>query len=392
VDILLVLDGATNNTVQLQAHFARQILDPDLVPIAAHIRTAVYVIESDAGFFVDFNDTVRTLSADEPTVNVGINATESVADMITTLNTFSSTVRKSVVAIVFDSNGATSIAVEQAALDNLPTRLPVVTVSVPATATRADAVSFLSGAMTADLRAALCRQSQNPIVLNPLPSVLAPGGRIFQYGIPLDTFWDEEYNFDLPILLHWSNRASTSASTASLPPWLSYDNISRTLVGVPSSTSSEVVQLQVWAANERLRSPAELLYITVVPNADDGRLLPPVVVNFTGTLLSNPVVPTPRRSRQRQRRQTAPSNCTGQPDGFQRVAAMHAVANATGEPVSNVLLVSAIPQDGTCAYDASFVVDATCDGREGVRDDLEQNGATEIEAALNSPIQYGNQR
>jgi hypothetical protein len=71
---------------------------------------------------------------------------------------------------------------------------------------------------------------------------------------------------------------------------------------------------------------------------------------------------------------------------------MHAVANATGEPVSNVLLVSAIPQDGTCAYDASFVVDATCDGREGVRDDLEQNGATEIEAALNSPIQYGNQR
>jgi len=380
-DVLIVLDAETNGSAAVQSHFATRLLDTELLPNVSHLRVGVYLLGHSDGFVLDFNDTSRSFN-EVPTVDGG-NVTMGIIEMLLSLDLPPpNSTRKGIVAIVIDGENSTSAEVQRLAQAIIPDAVEVVPVVVAQNATRQDAVEFLTDDMLAALRVPLCRENVSAMVLNGLPSdLVARAGRIFEYTIPQNTFWDEEFLFDLPIVVHPIN-------TTSLPSWLSYDNATRTLVGVPDRRTSDVVPLEIWAANERVESPTEIVHITVVPDSSEQ----PIVVNLTAALLSPPVAPSLDGSR-RLRRQALLASCERQPNGFTRVAAIHAIAAATNASVEDVLLLEAAPRIDACIYDAQFGVDSGCPGRKDVVEGLLDNGTRVIEGSLNSPaVPYASRR
>jgi hypothetical protein len=183
-----------------------------------------------------------------------------------------------------------------------------------------------------------------------------------------------------------------TTSSPAIPRWLSFDNASRALVGVPSVDDFGVVQLVVWAAagnNARVSSPQERLYITVTEF--DSINAPTIVANLTLTLLLQDRVTSTLPARARRQTSnvsnTPPNACSTQPDGFHRYALVTAMASSVDVDPSEVVLLSAssavASSSGTCEFDAVMGASVACDSVKDSLTSFEENGTTAMETSLN---------
>ena len=100
-----------------------------------------------------------------------------------------------------------------------------------------------------------------PQVINPLQWQYAEIGQFFSFNIPQDTFIDP--NFD-PLVFHVSY-----ANQTNLPPdhWLTFNPISVTLAGTPSSQDKGVSNLRLIAQDPRGGSAYIDFNLTVNPRS-----------------------------------------------------------------------------------------------------------------------------
>jgi hypothetical protein len=102
------------------------------------------------------------------------------------------------------------------------------------------------------------------VLLNRLPRTLSvEASTVFEYSVPVDTFWSESYGFNLTLTFQQS-----------LPSWLSFDASTRTFSGIPLNSDVGLLTIWIVAQDGKGRSSLrEPLTVLVRENTRDDYLL-----------------------------------------------------------------------------------------------------------------------
>lgn len=356
--MLIVLDAADRTTAELQRITAQRVLDR-YTPLLG-IQVGVFWTYSET-VLLEFGGSASAFEQVSVTVDDTESPSSTPAPVVQLIDTYDPATSAlfdfpNPVILVLDSRplNDTSAAIA-AQYITAEVAVSVLTLPVNNETLRREIPNFDTNAAIDNLQLITCRDRDGPLVLNDLPVLTTRVGEgVFEYQIPADTFWDEDYAFSLDLI-------TTTTDGGPLPTWIGYDQATTSLVGVPFVEDVGALSLLVRAGNGNTSTTGTRLDIIVQPSL--GVALQELTFTIDATLSLDPIVVS-RRARRQALGTVAPTTavdvCAQAFNSWHRALTVWVGSDILNVSSADVRLMSAtagVDANGACTYSVSGGLD-----------------------------------